>query len=149
MPGRRRRTLRARHPLTAALRRLLGAERAEQARDYLAVLDDRLEGLAALAAGGPLVQGDLRTSPADRAVARRFLASHEGAWDDGDENLVRGFLDRWVREGDDPLAAAAQGLSEAALVLAGLRARPGTLWFFLWEMESALGAVADNPGRPC
>jgi hypothetical protein len=149
MPGRPRRTLQARHPLTAALRRLLGAERAEQARDYLALLDDRLEALAALAADGPLVQGDLRTSPADRAVARRFLASHEGAWDDGDENLVRGYLDRWIREGDDPLAAAARGLSEAALALAGLRAGPETLWFFLWEMESVLAAVADNPPRPC
>lgn len=149
MPGRRRRALRARHPLTAALRRLLGAERAEQARDYLALLDDRLAALAALSAGRSLVQGDLRTSPADRAVARRFLASHEGAWDDGDENLVRGWLDRWLHQGDDPLAAAARGLSEAALSLAAMRARPETLWFFLWEMESVLSAVADNPGRPC
>jgi hypothetical protein len=149
MPGRRRRTLRARHPLTAALRRLLGAERAEQARDYLALLDDRLAALAALAAGGPLGQGDLRTSPADRALARRFLASHEGAWDDGDENLVRGYLDRWVRDGVDPLAAAARGLGEAAVALARMRARPETLWFFLWEMESVLSALADNPGRPC
>jgi len=137
------------HPLTAALRELLGAERRDQARDYLALLDDRLEALAALAAGGPLVHGDLRTSPADRAVARRFLASHEGAWDDGDENLVRGYLDRWIPQGDDPLVAAARGLSEAAVALAGLRARPETLWFFLWEMESMLAAVADNPGRPC
>ena len=149
MPGRRRRALRARHPLTAALGRLLGAERAEQARDYLALLDDRLAALAALAADGPLVQGDLRTSPADRALARRFLASHEGAWDDGDENLVLGYLDRWVRDGVDPLAAAARGLSEAAVALARMRARPETLWFFLWEMESVLSALADNPGRPC
>jgi hypothetical protein len=148
-PGRRRRAFRARHPLTAALRRLLGGERAEQARDYLALLDDRLAALAALADGGPLSRGDLRTSPADRAVARRFLASHEGAWDDGDENLVRGYLDRWLRKGDDPLAAAARGLSEAALALAGMRAGAETLWFFLWEMESVLAAVADNPGRPC
>jgi len=80
---------------------------------------------------------------------RRFLASHEGAWDDGDENLVRGYLDRWIPQGDDPLVAAAGGLSEAAVALAGLRARPETLWFFLWEMESMLAAVADNPGRPC
>lgn len=139
----------ARHPLTAALRGLLGAERAGQARDYLALLDDRLEALAALADGRPLVHGDLRTSPADRAVARRFLASHEGAWNDGDENLVRGYLDRWVQAGDDPLAAAARGLSEAAVALAGLRAGPETVWFFLWEMESMLAAIADNPGRPC
>jgi hypothetical protein len=138
-----------RHPLTAALRRLLGGARAGLARDYLSLLDDRLAALAELSAGGPLVQGDLRLSPADRAVARRFLASHEGAWDDGDENLVRGYLDRWLRKGDDPLAAAARGLSEAALALAAMRAGPETMWFFLWEMESVLSAVADNPGRPC
>ena len=149
-PGRCRRAPRARHPFTGALRRMLGAAaRAEQARDYLALLDDRLEALAALAAGGALAQGDLRTSPADRAVARRFLASHEGAWDDGDENLVRGYLDRWVRPDDDPLAVTARGLSAAANALAGLRARPETVWFFLWEMESVLAAIADNPGRPC
>jgi hypothetical protein len=82
-------------------------------------------------------------------VARRFLASREGAWDDGDENLVRGYLDRWLRKGDDPLVAAARGLTEAASALAEMRAGPETLWFFLWELESVLGAVADNPGRPC
>ena len=146
MPDRRRPRC---HPFTAALRRTLGKERALEAREYLALLDDRLAVLAALAKGGPLAEGDLRTSPADRALARRFLASHEGAWDDGDENLVRGYLDRWVRKGDDPLTAAARGLSEAAAALAGLRGRPETLWFFLWEMESVLGAAADNPGRPC
>jgi len=84
-----------------------------------------------------------------RSRLERLLASHEGAWDDGDENLVRGYLDRWIPQGDDPLVAAARGLSEAAVALAGLRARPETLWFFLWEMESMLAAVADNPGRPC
>jgi hypothetical protein len=146
MPRRRRSS---RHPLTVALRRMLGDERAEVARAYLALLDDRLAALAALAAGDPLIEGDLRTSPADRAVARRFLASHEGAWDDGDENLVRGYVDRWIGKDDDPLAAAARGLTEAALALAGMRAAPETLWFFLWEMESVLSAVADNPGRPC
>lgn len=128
---------------------MLGQERADGARDYLVILEDRLAALAALATGGPMVEGDLRTSPADRAVARRFLASHEGEWDDGDENLVRGYLDRWIQEGADPLGAAARGLSEAAVALAGMRAAPETLWFFLWEMESVLASVADNPGRPC
>jgi hypothetical protein len=58
-------------------------------------------------------------------VARRFLASHEGAWDDGDENLVRGYLDRWLREGDDPVAGAARGRSAAALARAGSRRTNG------------------------
>jgi len=147
MPRPRRKVARTRHPLIAVLRRHLGEDLAYRSRDYLALLDDRLAALAALAQGRAL--GDLRVSPADRALARRFLAAHEGAWDDGDENLVRGFLDRWVREGDDPLAATARGLTEAASSLAGMRARPETLWFFLWELESVLSAIADNPGRPC
>ena len=127
---------------------MLGAERSAGARAYLDLLDDRLAALAGLAERR-LAFGDLRVSPADRAVARRFLAGHEGAWDDGDENLVRGYLDRWLREGDDPLVAAARGLTDAAGALAAMRARPETLWFFLWELESVLSAVADNPGRPC
>jgi hypothetical protein len=127
---------------------MLGAERSAGARAYLDLLDDRLAALAGLAEHR-LVDGDLRVSPADRAVARRFLAGHEGAWDDGDENLVRGYLDRWLREGVDPLVAAARGLTEAAGALAAMGARPETLWFFLWELESVLSAVADNPGRPC
>ncbi len=126
---------------------MLGPERAAGARAYLDLLDDRLSALAGLAERR--LDGDLRVSPADRAVARRFLAGHEGAWDDGDENLVRGYLDRWLREGDDPLVAAARGLAEAAGALAAMDARPETLWFFLWELESVLSAVADNPGRPC
>lgn len=127
---------------------MLGAGHSAGAGAYLDLLDDRLAALAVLAERG-LVDGDLRVSPADRAVARRFLAGHEGTWDDGDENLVRGYLDRWLREGDDPLVAAARGLTEAAGALAAMRARPQTLWFFLWELESVLSAVADNPGRPC
>ena len=127
---------------------MLGAERSAGARAYLDILDDRLAALASLAERRR-VDRDLRVSPADRALARRFLAGHEGAWDDGDENLVRGYLDRWLREADDPLVAAARGLTEAAGALAAMRARPETLWFFLWELESVLSAVADNPGRPC
>jgi len=130
------------------VRGILGAERSAGARAYLDLLNDRLAALSGLAERG-VVERDLRTSPADRAVARRFLAGHEGAWDDGDENLVRGYLDRWLREADDPLVAAARGLTEAAGALAAMRARPETLWFFLWELESVLSAVADNPGRPC
>ena len=119
------------------------------ARPYLALLDDRLATLSALAAGRPAETGGLRTAPADRALARRFLSAHRREWDDGDENLVRGFLDRWTREGDDPLVATARGLSEAADALGAMRARPETIWFFLWELESVLSALADNPGRPC
>lgn len=128
-----------------ALRR--GERRA--ARPYLGLLDDRLAALSALAEGLPATTGGLRTAPADRGLARRFLSEHRHDWDDGDENLVRGFLDRWTKPGEDAVTATARGLSEAALALGGMRARPGTLWFFLWELESVLSALADNPGRPC
>jgi len=62
---------------------------------------------------------------------------------------VRGYLDRWAKAGEDGLEATARALHEAAAALGALRARPQTLWFFLWEMESVLAALADNPGRPC
>jgi hypothetical protein len=148
MPKPARRS-RRRHPLTGAVERAL--RRADQpgVRPYLTLLDDRLATLSALAAGRPTAAGGLRVSPADRALARRFLSTHRRDWDDGDENLVRGFLDRWTREGEDPVVAAARGLSEAAQALGAVRARPGTLWFFLWELESMLSTLADNPGRPC
>jgi len=126
----------------------LRREEKPAARPYLALLDDRLATLSALAAGGPGAPG-LRVGPADRALARRFLSTHRREWDDGDENLVRGFLDRWTKATEDPLVATARGLSEAALALGAMQARPGTLWFFLWELESVLSALADNPGRPC
>src|SRR5687768_8554270 len=144
MPRSRRKIARTPHPLIAVIRRQLGEDLGDRSRAYLALLDDRLAALAALGQGRALVAGDLRLSPADRALARRFLAAHEGAWDDGDENLVRGFLDRWLREGDDPFAATARGLSEAASSLARMEARPETLWFFLWELESVLSGIADN-----
>ena len=88
-------------------------------------------------------------SPADRALARRFLSAHRYEWDDGDENLVRGWLDRWAGRGEEGLAGTARALYEAAAALGAMRARPETLWFFLWEMESVLSSLADNPGRPC
>jgi hypothetical protein len=128
---------------------MLGRGRGPRSRGFLALLDDRLDALEALAAGGALHRPALRVGAADRALARRVIAVHEGAWDDGDENLVRGYLDRWSRAGEDRTAARARGLVEAAAALAALRARPGTLWFFLWEMESVLKAFADNPGRAC
>lgn len=131
------------------MRRLLADDRGRDAGDYLGILDDRLAALSSLAVEGRLARGDLRLAPADRALARRVLARHQGDWDDGDENLVRGYLDRWLPSGADPLAAVARGLSEAAEALAAMRPRPQTLWFFLWEMESVLSTVADNPGRPC
>ncbi len=71
---------------------------------------------------------------------RRFLAAREGSWDDGDENLVRGDLDRWGKQDEDPPRDIAARLVDAANHIGSIRARPGTVWFLLWEME---GMVAD------
>jgi len=62
---------------------------------------------------------------------------------------VRGYLDRWTGRDEEGLAGTARALHEAAGALGAMRARPETVWFFLWEMESVLSALADNPGRPC
>lgn len=136
-----------RHPLTDAVRQALRRPGTE-ARRYLALLDRRL---AALAAGRPL-----RASASERALARRFLARVTGCWDDGDENLVRGHLDRWRRPGAGAAQDASQALLEAAEALSRIAARPGTLWFFLWEMESMLRGLetagrstADKPPPAC
>ena len=131
------------------MQRALGGRDRPAVEPYLDLLDARLAALSDLAAGRPAPADGLRTSPADRALARRFLSAHRYDWDDGDENLVRGFLDRWTKEGEEPLGATARGLTEAAAALGAMRARPETLWFFLWELESVLAGLADNPGRHC
>lgn len=88
----------------------------------------------------------IREGAADHARARRFLAPLEGSWHDGDENLVRGFLDRWQGPEENGGLVRARGLLRAAGELAGIGPRPETLWFFLWEMESVLRDLAPGPG---
>jgi hypothetical protein len=118
------------------VRRSLGRPSLE-ARRYLELLDRRL---AALAEGRVP-----RATAAGRRLARRFLTPLTGSWDDGDENLVRGYLDRWQRSGTGQDAPRA--LLAAADDLGRIAARPGTLWFFLWEMESVLRGLAPKAGR--
>lgn len=129
-----------RHPLTTAVRKALPRPLPAAAAKYLELLDRRLQALAAITEGSPRGLASL-SSLAGRAVARRFLSPLEGSWDDGDENLVRGYLDRWVPRNEDPLRAAARSLREAALALGGMEARPQTIWFFLWELESLLAEM--------
>ena len=106
------------------------------------MLERRLVALEAIALGR--AQG-LEEIAADHARARRFLAPLEGTWHDGDENLVRGYLDRWRGPGEDGAAARARGLLHAAGELAAISPRPETLWFFLWAMESVLRGLAPGP----
>lgn len=139
-----------RHPLTIAVRRALPRPPPAGAADYIRNLDRRLEVLAGVARGKAGGLGRLRRELPARVNARRFPRGLEGTWDDGDENLVRGYLDRWVPHGEDPVRAAARSLTEAALALGRMQARPEALWFFLWEMESLVSEmverVADKPG---
>jgi hypothetical protein len=140
-----------RHPLTSAVRRALRRPGTPGSRRFLALLDRRL---AALAAGrAPRVRAG------ERDLARRFLSRVAGRWDDGDENLVRGYLDRWRRSGASARQEERRALLEAAATLGRIVTRPGTLWFFLWEMESVVrgleapdgeaGAAADKPLPAC
>jgi hypothetical protein len=128
------------NPLIAAVRRTLPRPLSPMSRRYLRLLDRRLAALAVVAEGGRTAA--LAESSASHALARRFLEPLEGLWDDGDEELVRGYVDRWLREGEDPQRAAARALVTAARELAGLETRRETLWFFLWELESVLESVA-------
>jgi len=134
------------HPLVAAVRRSLPRPAPPDAPAYLKLLARRLTALREAASGGT---PDWRLDRRERSVARRFVQRFAESWDDGDENLVRGYLDRWLPPEADAPAAAAAALLQAADALAGAEVRPGTLWFFLWEMESvAAGLAADAAPGP-
>lgn len=135
----------AEHPLVASVRRALRRP-SPAAESYLALLQRRLGSLARLAQEGRDPAADLGLRSSDRALARRFLRSRHGSWTDGDENLVRGWLDRWEPAGTG-LADRARAILEAADALAAIEARPQTLWFFLWELESMLAAVSVLESR--
>ena len=138
------------HPLVERLRLSLGPA-ASGNEPLLEALGGRLAALQALAAGrGPDWSGERQA----RAVTRRFLRRREGRWHDGDENLVRGLLDRWQGPGEDAARATAAALLETAARLARAEARPETLWFFLWELQSLLAGLApeeraDTARGPC
>jgi hypothetical protein len=126
------------HALPGVVRQAL-RRRSELGERFLDLLERRLRGLEALAAGARTA--DLAIAAQDRALARRFLRSRAGSWDDGDEDLVRGWLDGWQEPAGDRRAGAARALLAGAAELANLQARPATLWFFLWEMESMLAGL--------
>ncbi len=128
------------HPLTGAVRRAVPRPLSAETRRYLALLDRRLAAVERAARGEEVRRR--REAKTTRVHARRFLKPYEGAWTDGDENLVRGHLDAWPRPGIDPDVAAAQTLAACARTLAAIEAPASTLWFFLWEMESMLESGA-------
>jgi hypothetical protein len=121
------------HALTQAVMRCLAPPHDPRTRRFLDLLDRRL---AALASGRPI-----RVRAGERALAAGFLEPFMGRWDDGDENLVRGYLDGWAAPDEDAARAARARLLGAARALSAIQARPATLWFFLWEMESVLAGL--------
>jgi len=139
-----------RHAFTAALRRALPRPLDRGAESYLRLLDRRFAALARIANGGA-GGAQAGMQPSDRARARRYLAARKADWHDGDENLVRGYLDRWERAARPSAAEPARALLDGASALAAIGAPPGALWFFLWEMESVLASLfpADKDERPC
>jgi hypothetical protein len=139
-----------RHAFTIAVRDTLPRPLGPHARRYLRLLDRRFAALARMraGAGGARTAAGMRAE--DRTLARRFLARR--TWHDGDENLVRGYLDRWEKGGGSGRAAeSARGLLDGAATLGRIGAPPGALWFFLWEMESVLSGLfeADKGDGPC
>jgi len=128
------------------VRQALPRPTSRESATYLELLSRRLAGLRAVAGGR---RADWMLSGRERGLARRFVERFAGCWDDGDETLVRGFIDRWLPPGEKAGTAAAAALLEAADALARHHVRAATLWFFLWEMESVVaGLAADKPAGP-
>lgn len=125
---------------------VLGPARRADEAEYLALLDRRLQALERAGAGERITRKALGLGREDRARARRVLRRREGRWHDGDENLVRGWLDKWRGPEETPtfLARRLTGTAEA---MVRIRPRAETLWFFLWEMESMLPDVLASSGR--
>jgi CheY-like chemotaxis protein len=140
-----------RDPFVAAVARALPRKRPAEAAEYLALLERRLRFLRARAAGDLRQARRVLPRRGEAALGRRFLRRLGENWDDGDENLVREKLDRLGRGSGDPGRDAASSLVEAADELGVILARPGTLFFYLWELESMLtspGDIAMIPAVP-
>lgn len=126
------------HPLVAAVEAILPADR--RRGPFLELLERRLGALREVAEGRGAWP---RPNRCERALVRSVLHGRQGSWDDGDENLVRGYLDRWTPAGSEADASTAASLIAAADAIGSVAARPGTLFFLLWEMESMLTSPED------
>jgi hypothetical protein len=127
-----------RDPLTSALRAALAGRRTKDLPRFLRLFGRQLaalERLARVQTTGPMI-------PVDKALARRVLRGAEELWNDGDENLVRGHLDRFVSAATDARAQVLR-LHETAKELAAIGAPPGAVAFFAWEMQSMLTSPGD------
>jgi hypothetical protein len=112
------------HPLVEVVRRFLKPGDGEA---YVELLRRRL---------ATIEQGVMpSTSAGERRLARAFLRPREGTWHDGDENLVRGWLDAFGHQDPD---VDVQAILTAAGELSRIRPRAETVWYFLWAMESML-----------
>ena len=129
------------HALTSTVRGLAGGD-----LEFADLLERRLVALERLARGE--VDDAVLEDLAGSNLSRSFLAEREASWNDGDENLVRGELDRWAEDDADPSRDIAGRLIAAANHVGSIRARPETVWFLLWEMEGMLADLRDLLGAP-
>ncbi|MGE0455451.1 MAG: hypothetical protein AB7O37_14895 [Vicinamibacteria bacterium] len=120
--------------------------RSRETDAYLASLTGRL-GLVErlLAAETEPAADELRRLAGESRLTRRVLRRIEGAWHDGDENRVRGHLDRFVRAGESRTRAALAGARAAASDLVSGEAGPGAVRFLLFALESAFAGLAETP----
>jgi CheY-like chemotaxis protein len=125
--------------LLALVRRALQHVDPGAAGAYLRRLPDRLARLAALADGKG--HGTAGAAGRDEGTARPVLDAIEGDWHDGDENLVRGWLDVWRSRGD--AAQTARTLLRAVAEAERIRPGPGALRFLLWQIESVLAGLDE------
>lgn len=130
------------HPLIARVREALGPRLADD-EAYVVLLARRLARLEELAYGS--ADEAWHETPAEGALGRHFVQQREACWSDGDENLIREWLDPWLPASVAlDLRATARHLLAAAGRLAEIDARAETLWFFLWELEVRLATLSSR-----
>jgi hypothetical protein len=130
------------HPLIARVREALGPRLADD-ETYVLLLARRLARLEEWARGG--ADESWHETRAERALGRDFVRQREACWSDGDENLIREWLDPWLPASVAlDRRATAQHLLAAAGRLAEIDARAETLWFFLWEVEGRWATLSNG-----
>jgi hypothetical protein len=130
------------HPLIARVRDALGSTLLED-EAYVQLLARRLARLEKITRGN--ADESWHETRAEQALGRDFVRQREACWSDGDENLIREWLDPWLPASvARDRRATAQRLLTAAGRLAQIDARAETLWFFLWELEGRLATLSSG-----
>lgn len=132
--------------LVALLRDSLPRRHERAARVLAERMTEHLDALIRrLAPVAPERAADGAGSATRARQARRVLECLQSCWNDGDENLVRGGLDRVLPVVPPAEVAHAHRLLDCARDLAAMNARPETLWFFAWYLEATRQAASESP----